>query len=102
MNIDMLRMSGSLVKLWSKEGLPKVSCAARNDVPDGRDNLPCSHSFCVVVIISFCKYDVNFLAPVLKPCGVLMVVSCFVMVLLLVVMGVMEWIGLLLLMFLVI
>ena len=69
MNMLMLRKSGSLVKLWSKDGLPKVLCAALSFVPDVNSNSPSFQLSWVVEMISFFRKDVNFVAPVLLPLG---------------------------------
>ena len=53
--ILMFRKSGSLVKLWSSDGLPKLLCAARSVVPDGSNDLPCLQLVCVVVIVSLLR-----------------------------------------------
>ena len=51
----MFRKSGSLVKLWLREGVPKVLCAARSCVPVGSEDLPLFQLFMVFDLISFLR-----------------------------------------------
>ena len=51
----MFRKSGSLVKLWLREGVPKVLCAARSCVPVGSKDLPLFHLVMVLDLISFLR-----------------------------------------------